>query len=192
MRIILASKSARRKELLESLNIKFEIESKNTEEKLDENKNHYEECMRTAKEKAKAIFDDIKDDVVVIGSDTIVSFRNKIYGKPQNRLDAFNMIKAFSGNNHEVISSICILVRKNGQVYEELDYDKCIVKVSCMCDYEINNWIDSNDVYSKAGAYAIQEGFGKYIEKIEGDYYSIVGFPLHKVYELLKKYNLFK
>lgn len=189
MRIILASKSARRKELLESLDVKFEIISKNTEEKLDENKNHYEECMRTAKEKAKAIFDDIKDDVIVIGSDTIVSLGKKIYGKPKNRLDAFNMIKKFSGNSHEVISSICFLVRKSGIVYEELDYDKCTVKVSCMSDDEINSWIDSNDVYSKAGAYAIQEGFGKYIEKIDGDYYSIVGFPLHKVYELLKKYK---
>lgn len=189
MRIVLASTSPRRKELMEYLNISFEIISKNVSESLDENNNHYEECMKTAKEKAKAVFDEIDGDVIVIGSDTIVSYKNRIYGKPKNYEDAFNMIKSFSGNKHEVISSVSILVRKNNQVYEELTYDKCTVYVSKMTDSEINEWINSNDVYSKAGAYAIQEGFGKYIEKIDGDFFSIVGFPLHKVYELLKKYE---
>ena len=189
MRVILASTSPRRYELLKTLNIPFEVMTKNVEEKLDENNNHYEECMKTAKAKAKAVFNDIKDDVIVIGSDTIVSFNNKIYGKPKNYKDAFNMIKEFSGNKHEVISSVSLLIRKNNKIYEELTYDKCIVYVSKMADKEIDEWINSNDVYSKAGAYAIQEGFGKYIEKIEGDFFSIVGFPLHKVYELLKKYE---
>ena len=189
MRIVLASSSPRRKELLTSLNVPFEVITKNVVEKLDENKNHYEECMKTAKEKAKAVFDSIDGDVIVIGSDTIVSFNNKIYGKPKDYQDAFKMIKAFSNDKHEVISSVCMLVRKNNRVCEELDYDKCIVYVNRMTNDEIDNWINSNDVYSKAGAYAIQEGFGKYIEKIEGDFFSIVGFPLHKVYELLKKYE---
>ena len=189
MRIILASSSPRRKELLKSLNISFEVMSKNTLENLDENKNHYEECMRTAKEKAKAVFDDIKNDVIVIGSDTIVSFNGKIYGKPKDYQDAFNMLKEFSNNKHEVISSLCILMRKNDKIYEELTYDKCDVYVSEMSDLEIDNWIKNNDVYTKAGAYAIQEGFGKYIKRIDGDYFSIVGFPLHKVYKLLKKMN---
>ena len=189
MRVILASTSPRRRELLKTLNIPFEIITKNTDEKLDENNNHYEECMQTARIKAKAVFDDIKDDVIVIASDTIVSFNNKIYGKPKDFNDAFNMLKEFSGNKHEVISSISMLIRKNNKVYEELTYDKCIVYVSKMSDKEITEWINNNDVYSKAGAYAIQEGFGKYIERIEGDYFSIVGFPLHKVYELLKKYE---
>ncbi len=189
MRIILASKSPRRKELLESLRIPFEVITEETIENLDENKNHYEECMRTAKEKALAVFNKVSGNIIVIGSDTIVSYNNKIYGKPQNYDDAFNMLKDFSNHQHEVISSLCILVRKNNQVYEELTYDKCQVNVGKMSDDEIRDWININDVYTKAGAYAIQEGFGKYIEKIEGDYFSIVGFPLHKVYELLKKYE---
>ena len=189
MRIILASNSPRRKELLKSLNISFEVISKNVKEDLNENKNHYEECMRTAKEKVMAVFNEIKEDVIVIGSDTIVSFNNKIYGKPKDYNDAFKMIKDFSGNKHEVISSLCIMVRKNNKIYEELTYDNCMVYVSSMTDMEINDWINNNDVYTKAGAYAIQEGFGKYIEKIDGDYFSIVGFPLHKVYKLLKKYE---
>ena len=189
MRIILASKSERRKELLKMLNIPFEIMSFDVEEKLNEDKNHYDECMNTAKEKAKAVFDKTEGDVIVIGSDTIVSFENKIYGKPKDYNDAFNMLKKFSNNSHEVISSLCLLVRKDGKEYEELTYDKCMVFVDKMTDEEINSWIMENDVYTKAGAYAIQEGFSKFVTKTEGDYYSIVGLPLHKLYYLLKKYQ---
>ena len=189
MRIILASTSPRRKELMNSLNIPFEIISKETKECLDETQNHYEECMKTAKEKALAVYNEIIGDVIVIGSDTIVSMNGKIYGKPKDYEEAFHMLKSFSGKKHEVISSICFLIRKNNKEYVELTYDKCDVEISPMTDEEIEDWIKGNDVYTKAGAYAIQEGFGKYIKKIDGDYFSIVGFPLHKVYELLKKYK---
>ena len=188
MRVILASTSPRRLELLKTLNIPFEVKSMHVEEKIDENKNHYEECMRLAYEKAKAVFDNTNDDVIVIGSDTIVSMNKRIYGKPKDYQDAFHMLKEFSNKEHEVISSLCLLIRKNNQIYQELTYDKCKVYVSELTLDEINDWIMNNDVYTKAGAYAIQEGFGKFIEKIEGDYFSIVGFPIHKVYCLLKKY----
>ena len=189
MRIILASSSPRRQELMKLLSLKFEVIPSNIEEKLDSNNNHYKECMKTSKAKASEVFNKIKDDVMVIGSDTIVSFNHKIYGKPKNYNEAYQMIKDFSGNKHEVISSLCVLVRKDGKVYEELTYDKCDVYCSSLTSDEIDDWVKNNDVYSKAGAYAIQEGFGKYISKIDGDYYSIVGFPLHKFYEILKKYN---
>ena len=188
MRIILASSSPRRKELIESLGIDFEIITKDTKEELDEKKNHYEECMNTAYLKAKNVFDSIEGDVIVIGGDTIVSYKGKIYGKPKNREDAFNMLKSFSGHSHEVISSVCFLVRKKNQVYQELTYDTGKILIDKMDDKEINDWIDSNNVYNKAGGYAIQEGFGKYVKKVTGDYFSIVGFPLNKVYNLLKKY----
>lgn len=188
MKVILASTSPRRLELLKTLNIPFEVKSMHVEETIDENKNHYEECKRLAYEKARAVFDNTSDDVIVIGSDTIVSMNKKIYGKPKDYQDAFHMLKEFSNKDHEVISSLCLLIRKNNQVYQELTYDKCKVYVSDLNDNEINDWITNNDVYTKAGAYAIQEGFGKFIEKIEGDYFSIVGFPIHKIYNLLKKY----
>ena len=188
MKIILASTSPRRFELMKSLNYPFEVKSFNTKEIIDAKKNHYEECMRLAKEKALAVFTKENDDILVIGCDTIVSFNGEIYGKPKDYHDAFKMIKEFSNNTHEVISSLCVLVRKDGKEYEELTYDKCKVTVASMNDNEIDSWINSNDVYSKAGAYAIQEGFGKFISRVEGDYFSIVGFPLHKVYEIIKKY----
>ncbi len=188
MRIILASSSARRQELMKMFNLPFEIITKNVDERFYGNKSIYEESMEISKKKAEAIFSDIKGDVIVIGSDTIVVQNNVIYGKPKDYDDAVRMLSTFSDNHHEVISSLCLLIRKDGVEYEELTYDKCDVYVDKMSIDEINEWINSNDVYSKAGAYAIQEGFGKYIKRIDGDYFSIVGFPVHKLYELLKKY----
>ncbi len=188
MRIVLASSSPRRKELMKMFDLPFEIITKDTDEVYDNTKTSYEQCMSIARSKAQNVYQDIKDDVIVIGSDTIVSLEGEIYGKPKDYDDAFEMIKKISGKKHEVISSLSLFIRKNGIEYEELTYDKCDVYVSSMSDSEIDSWINSNDVYSKAGAYAIQEGFGKYIEKTDGDYFSIVGFPVHKLYELLKKY----
>lgn len=173
---------------MESLDIPFEIITKGVDEVFDNKKSVYDASMEVAKRKAQAVYNEIDEDVIVIGSDTIVVFQDEIYGKPKDYEDAFKMLEKFSGNSHEVISSLCILVRKNGVEYEELTYGKCQVVVDDMTKEEIDEWINKNDVYSKAGAYAIQEGFGKYIKNIEGDYFSIVGFPLHKVYKLLKKY----
>ena len=184
MRIVLASTSPRRRELMRELNIPFEIITKEVDESFDDNKSVYEASEEVAKRKAQAVYNELDGDVIVIGSDTIVVFENEIYGKPKNYNEAYSMLEKFSGKTHEVISSLCILVRKEGREYEELTYDKCYVTVNDMTKEEIDEWINSNDVYSKAGAYAIQEGFGKYITSIEGDYFSIVGFPIHKLYEL--------
>ena len=188
MRIILASSSPRRYELMKEMKLPFEVITKKVDERFYGEKSIYEESMEISKKKAEAVFDDIKEDVIVIGSDTIVVQDGKIYGKPKDYDDAVRMLKLFSDNKHEVVSSLCLLIRKNGITYEELTYDKCDVYVDKLTIDEINDWINSNDVYSKAGAYAIQEGFGKYIKKIDGDYFSIVGFPINKLYNLLKKY----
>jgi septum formation protein len=135
-----------------------------------------------------AVFRDISDDVIVIGSDTVVVQDGVIYGKPKDYNDAVRMLKTLSDNQHEVLSSLCLLIRKNGIEYEELTYDKAIVYVDKLSMSDIDSWINSNDVYSKAGAYAIQEGFGKHIKKIDGDYFSIIGLPINKLNNLLKKY----
>ena len=181
MRIVLASSSPRRKELLEKLEIPFEIITKDTEEIFDSNKNIYDASMEVAKKKAEAVYSEISGDIIVIGGDTIVNYHNRVIGKPKNLEEAYNMIKDFSGNTHEVISSLCLLIRKDGKEYIELTFDKSIVKVADLTDEEINDWINNHDVLTRAGAYAIQDGFGKYIEYIEGDYFSIVGLPLHKL-----------
>ena len=189
MRIILASSSPRRKELMKKMDIPFEIITRDTEERFNKENNIYDECMNVAKSKALAVYQDIHDDCIVIGSDTIVIFNNKIYGKPKDLKEAYEMIRSFSGNNHEVISSLCLLIRKDGKEYIEKTFDKCIVKVMDLSDDEIYDWVNNHDVLTRAGAYAIQDGFSKYIEEIKGDYFSIVGLPIHKLYILLKKYK---
>ena len=188
MRIILASSSPRRQELMKEFNVPFEIMVKPVDERFTGSISIYDESMQISKRKAMAIFEEIDDDVIVIGSDTVVVQDGIIYGKPKSYEDAVNMLSIFSDNKHEVISSLCLLVRKDGNIYEEMTYDKCDVYVDKMTTNEIDEWINSNDVYSKAGAYAVQESFGKHIKKIEGDYYSIVGLPINKLYNLLKKY----
>lgn len=187
MRIILASSSPRRKELMKELNLDFEIISKDVDETFIGN-NIYEASEEVAKRKAYEVFKDTVGDVIVIGSDTVVTQDGIVYGKPKDYNEAFNMLETFSDNHHEVISSLCLLIRKNGIEYEEITYDKAVVYFDKLTQSEIVDWINNNNVYSWAGAYAIQEGFGKHVKKIDGDYFSIVGLPIHKLYNLLKKY----
>ena len=190
MRIVLASSSPRRKELMKFFKLPYEIIFKDTLEEVDPNLDCYHNCMNVAQNKAKVVFDDISSDVLVIGSDTMVICDGKIYGKPKDLMEAYEMVKSISGGSHEVVSSLCVMIRKENQVFTELTYDKAVVHVSNLSDEEIYDWINNNDVLTRAGAYAIQDGFCKYIEKIEGDYFSLVGLPVHKLYTVFKKYNI--
>ena len=192
MNVILASASPRRRELLRKIGIPFEVIIVPHEEKLNKRKSVHNQCIDIAYGKAKVVYDkeleNGNDNFIVIGSDTIVSYDKQIYGKPKNFDEAFKMIKTFSNNCHEVVTSLVLLVRKDGKEYVEKVYEKSLVYVDEISDDEIKDWIISSDPYTKAGGYAIQESFGKYITKIEGDYFTIVGFPLNKAYRLLKKY----
>ena len=192
MDVILASSSPRRRELMRKIGIPFEVIIVPHEEKLNKRKSVYNQCIDIAYGKAKVVFDKERENgnnnFIVIGSDTIVVYDKKIYGKPKDYSEAFDMIKSFSGNCHEVVTSLVLLVQKNGKYYEEKVYEKALVYVDKMTDDEIKDLIKNSDPYSKAGGYAIQEGFGKHITKIDGDYFKIVGLPLSKVYRLLKKY----
>ena len=187
MRVVLASASARRKELMNRLNIPYEIITYDHEEILDDTKTIYEQCMDISYQKGKVVFDDIKEDVVVIACDTIVALNNVIYGKAKNREDAYRMIKEFSGKTHEVITALTVFLRKNNEVSVEQTYEKSLVTFDILNDKEINEWLDTDLYICKAGAYGIQDEFGKHIKKIDGDYYAIVGLPLNKLYNILKK-----
>lgn len=188
MKIILASASPRRKELLQKLNIPFEIKVIEHEEVMNDNLDYYENCMNIAYNKALLTYEQEKDDVIVIGSDTMVLKNNKVYGKPKDQNDAFEVLKELQNDCHEVITSIVLLIRKNKQEYLEKDYSVSKIYIDKMSDSEIHDWIDNNDVLSKAGGYAIQEDFMKYVTKIDGDLGTIIGLPLNKTYRLLKKY----
>lgn len=187
MKIILASKSPRRKELMDMLNLKYEVIVSDADETLEEGLTIEEQAKRLSYIKAKTVFDETTGDRIVIGSDTMVIKDGKIYGKPKHEEDAFKILKELNGTKHQVITGLAILVERNGKYEEHLDYDITEVYFKDMTDTEIKNWIATGKAMDKAGAYAIQGEFCVFIEKINGNYTTVMGLPIHKVYEILKK-----
>lgn len=190
MKIILASKSPRRKELLDLIQVKYEVMVSEIEEKLEPQLNIEEQVKNLSYQKAKAVFDKTTGDRVVIGSDTMVIKNNKLYGKPKDEEEAITMIKELKNGVHQVITGLAILIQKDGQDKQELLYDVTEVYMKEMSEEEIINWVKSGNALDKAGAYAIQGEFAKYIEKINGNYTTVVGLPIHKVYEVLKNNHI--
>ena len=186
MKIILASNSKRRQELLKMMNIDYEVVVSNKEEKIDSKLTPLENCTNISLQKALDIKDKTDGDRIIISCDTIVLKDNKVYGKPKDYKDAFNMLKVLNNTSHEVISCLTVIKIENDRETIIKDYGVGIVYIDNMTDNEISDWINSNKPYDKAGGYAIQQEFGKYITKIEGDYYSIVGLPINKLYNILK------
>ena len=188
MKVILASASKRRYELMKLIKIPFEVIVSDEDEVYDKNKTLYEQCLDISYHKALNVYNKTSGNRIIIGSDTIVKFNNKILGKPKNKEEAKIMLKELSGQKHEVITSISMLIWKDGKYYEEKAYDVTVVYFDNIDDFEIDKWILENDVCDMAGAYGIQEEFGKFVRKIEGNYYTIVGLPINMVYQILKKY----
>lgn len=186
MKIILASVSTRRKELLELMGLKFEVKPSNADETFEEGLSIEEQSKRLAYIKAKSVFEETKGDRIVIGSDTMVLLGDEIYGKPQSREEAIKMLQNLSNTKHRVITSICVLSEKQGEYKEQIDYDIAEVYFKKMTNQEIENWVDKDKPYDKAGAYAVQSEFGVHIEKINGNYFTVVGLPIHKLYDMLK------
>ena len=184
--IILASQSPRRKELLEKCGYAFLTEPADIDETINEDQNLCEEIQRLSRRKAEHVLEKHPDSVV-IGSDTIVVVDNRVLGKPKDQEDAKSMLKQLSGRAHQVITGICIMSNERGYT----DAESSDVHFSGLSDQEILDYIATGECDDKAGAYAIQGYGAKFITRIEGDYYSIMGFPLHLVYEELKNIDLY-
>ena len=164
-RIVLGSASPRRKELLEQIGVEFEIKTSDKEE-------IYESTIPTE---------------IVIGADTVVVHDNKILGKPSDEAEAFRMLKSLAGDAHQVYTGVAMLVYgEDGEAKEICHAERTEVFVHEMSDVEIRNYIASGEPMDKAGAYGIQGKFAAYIDKIEGDYYNVVGLPVAYVYQQLK------
>ena len=188
MKVILASKSPRRKELMDFLGIEYEIKVSEADETLEEGLAIEEQSKRLGYIKAKAVFDQTTGDRIVIGSDTLVVKDNIIFGKPKDRQDAINMVNTIKNDKHQVITSVAVLVQEGDEYKEYIDYDIADVYISDMSQEEIEEWIDSGKAYDKAGAYAIQLDFMKFLEKVDGNYGTVIGLPIHKLYRILKQY----
>ena len=193
-KIILGSASPRRKELLEQIGIKFEIRVSDKEE-------HYssstpedivkELALMKAENVAEDLLKENEHDAVVIGADTVVVHEGRILGKPKDDKDAFNMIRSFAGKKHYVYTGIAIadIIENRIEVISN-EAVKTAVYVNDMTDEEIMEYINTKEPADKAGAYGIQGRFAAYIDHIDGDYYNVVGLPVSKIYENLKKYAI--
>ena len=181
-KFILASISPRRHELLKFLIKDFEIKSSYIEVIIDEFLTNEEVVMDLALQKAQDISDNNKD-VYVLGFDTLVILDGKPLGKPKNNEDAYNMLKALSGRTHRVLTGCAIVMND----YKDTFYEFADVTFTNMTDEEIYGYIDTKEPMDKAGSYGIQGYGAKYVKKINGDFYTVMGMPIHKLYKRLKE-----
>lgn len=185
MFLVLASKSPRRREILTQAGFKFQINVSDVSEEVSEMIPE-EKVAAIAKKKGLDIFSKYNTpNVVVLSADTIVVIGTEILGKPKDKDDARRMINILQGTTHSVYTAVYIQsVFKN-----ECFVEKTEVEIAHMTNEEIEEYISSEEPYDKAGAYAIQGNFSKYIKRINGDYYNVMGLPIHRVYEALKEYD---
>ena len=190
MQIILASSSKRRQDLLKMINLDYKVIVSDEEEVVDKSLTVLENCQNISYQKALNVLKKVKEDSIIISCDTVVCKDNELIGKPKDKLDATLMLKKLSGTSHIVYSCLTVLKVKNQEIIEEYkEVGEGLVYVDNLSNEEIEDWINKGNPYNKAGGYAIQEEFGKYITKVEGDFYAIVGLPLNKLYQILKNIN---
>ncbi len=182
--IILASGSPRRQYFLKELGLDFEIRLKEVDEVYPTTLKGNQITDFLSKLKAKPFKKELKENDILITADTIVWLENKAIGKPKNLEHAKEMLSNLSGKTHEVISSICITT-KSKQITIN---DSTLVKMKKLSKQEIDYYINNFSPLDKAGSYGIQEWFGYIaIEKIEGSYFNVMGFPTHKFYQEIMK-----
>lgn len=182
-KIILASQSPRRCELLSYLELSFDIAAADVDERICQRIPIEEAIMQLAAKKAKAISEKHPESIV-IGADTVVVIEDEILGKPKNEEDAVSMLKKLSGKTHQVITGVCILLNDHCDQF----YNMTNVTFYPLEEEEILHYVESKDPLDKAGAYAIQGKSSVFIEKIDGDYYSVMGLPIAQLKQHLKKF----
>jgi len=184
-RIVLASNSPRRRELLENLRIPFIVMRCDIEEKVFEDETPEQIVMALAFEKAYEVSKKIEDPAIIIAADTIV-FKDKILGKPKDFEDAFSILKMLQGDYHEVFSGLAIIDKETGK--KVVTYEKTRVYFKELSDDVIRSYIETGEVWDKAGAYGIQGKGGLFVESIVGDYFNVVGLPISKLYDILYRF----
>ena len=191
--IVLASASPRRRQLLEDAGLRFRVHAVDADETLDDNllEEPLEAVKKLAERKAKAAVEELVDDeydgtMVVIGSDTMVVLRGEIFGKPVDAADAERMLRALSGCGHDVNTAVSVWVvhAPKGQdvgLFYRTFVDTTYVYFKELTDDQIAAYIDSGDPFDKAGAYGIQSGAAAFVDHIEGEYDTVVGFPVARM-----------
>ena len=182
---ILASKSPRRQQLLKSLGIDFQVQQKEVDENYPENLSINEIPIYLARLKATPFLNELKNDELLITADTIVCFGEKVLGKPTDFEHARQMLNLLSGNEHQVISGVCLTsIHKQSTFYSISN-----VRFKSLTKNEIDFYITHFKPFDKAGSYGIQEWIGTIgITHIEGSFYNVMGLPIQKLYEEIQKF----
>jgi len=184
-KIILASTSPRRRELIQNLGLPVEAVKNAADETVDEGLSPEEVVKTLAERKMVAAFqklEDVKNKIVVAG-DTIVVLRNQILGKPCDKGDAFQMLNQLQGKTHTVYSGLACMNAESGE--KIVDYHFTKVKMKPLNERQIKKYIETGEPMDKAGAYAIQGLGATIVERIEGDYFTVVGLPLSLLADML-------
>lgn len=184
-KIILASASPRRREILENLGLKFSIIKSELEEKVrtDELPEHI--VMALSLEKALDVSDSVDDNTIIIAADTVV-YKNNVLGKPKSFSDAFNMLNSLQDDIHYVYTGLAVM--EKGTYKKYVTFEKTLVKIKKLSKDRIEKYIETGEVWDKAGAYAIQGLGGTIVEWIKGDYFNVVGLPVSNLDNILLDY----
>jgi len=192
-KIVLASASPRRKQLLELIGLEFEIWPSDKDEVITKSEPK-DICTELSKQKALDVATQIKTynethsdlttftDILVIGADTIVAMEKEVFGKPKDEADAVRMLKNLSGNTHSVYTGVTLVfMNASGRVGEYTFYDETKVTFYPIDDEDIKAYVDAEDVLDKAGAYGIQSKAAAFVRSIDGDFYNVMGLPVARI-----------
>lgn len=180
-KLVLASESPRRRELLKLLCSDFEAVASHVPEASKPKEPPREMVQRLAEAKARAV-QALRPHSTVVGADTVVVCGQSVLGKPKSRAAARNMLIRLSGKTHRVLTGLCVL--QNGQC--RLGVSETKVQFSPLSELEIERYLESGEPFDKAGAYAIQGFAARYVERIDGCYFNVVGLPLSLLYKMLR------
>ncbi len=181
--LILASQSPRRSQLLKQMGFMFEVMTSPVDENTDV-EDPVEVVKTLSRMKAEAVLSKISEGLI-IGADTVVALKGKILGKPSDRKEAKDMLRQLSCNTHEVFTGFT-MIEVGGRSVS--DYERTAVTFHEIDDWEMDYYIATGSPFDKAGGYGIQDRSGLFVEKIEGCFYNVVGFPLTKFYKQLKQW----
>lgn len=187
-KLILASASPRRKELLARLGVRFSIQSADVDETRLVDESPLAMTERLSLAKARAIFQKLSQPAWVLGADTTVALDEIVFGKPASRYDVIQTLTLLSGTSHQVISSVCLVGKDSTQTKSIISK----VRFGELSTDAIATYCDTDEPYDKAGSYGIQGLAGAFVEHIEGDYSAIVGLPLWTTAQLLRSAKLIK
>jgi septum formation protein len=187
--LVLASASPRRQELLHNASIPFVVEPTNIPEAAHEGELPRDFAERMAREKAEIVFCNRPKDFV-LGADTVVVIDGMILGKPRDPADAARMLRLLSGRTHEVITAVCLIGPSLRSGSQDTRSETTLVTMSELSDKDIRDYIATQEPLDKAGAYGIQGMASRWIPRIEGDYFNVVGLPVALVLRMLQEHGV--